>query len=113
MDKQFTDCNDPIFITALTDKAQDLGFTHVSSQSPDPLDVKAGYEAWLEKGYHGTMDYMEKHGDLRFTPGALMDNTQSILTFRLPYYHNNDEAMITLQMVLFFLRSSTYASCSA
>lgn len=97
MDKQFTDCNDATFIAALTNKAQELGFTHVSSQSPDPLDVKAGYEAWLAKGYHGTMDYMEKHGDLRFTPGALMDNTQSILTFRLPYYHNNDEAMITLK----------------
>ena len=89
MDKQFID--------ELIAKTYELGFSHISSQRPDPLDVKAGYEAWLAKGYHGTMHYMEKHGDLRFQPAELMENTQSILTFRLPYYHNNKEAMITLK----------------
>ncbi|WP_082825163.1 tRNA epoxyqueuosine(34) reductase QueG [Wohlfahrtiimonas chitiniclastica] len=91
-------CDDPAFIQALKEKAEALGFTHISSQTPKPLtEVKAYYEAWLAKGYHGGMDYLSKHGDLRFNPMALMEHTKSILTIRLPYYHNNDEAMAILK----------------
>ena len=34
-------------------------------------------EAWLSKGMHGTMHYMEKHFDLRIDPSKLLPGAPS------------------------------------
>lgn len=41
---------------------------------------------WLEKGYHGTMQYMENHFEKRLTPAALVPGAKSVICFLYNYY---------------------------
>jgi len=40
---------------------------------------------WLAQGFHGSMGYMEKHGDMRFKPEKLLPEAQSIIVVRMDY----------------------------
>jgi len=48
-------------------------------------------EAWLQKGYHGTMGYMERHFDLRIDPGLLVPGAKSVITLLLNYYPGENQ----------------------
>ena len=43
-------------------------------------------EQWLAKGFHGEMQYMEKHFDLRINPKKLVPGAKSVITFLKNYY---------------------------
>lgn len=43
-------------------------------------------EAWLKKGMHGEMQYMEKHFDKRLDPRLLVDGAKSVISLGLNYY---------------------------
>jgi epoxyqueuosine reductase len=42
-------------------------------------------EQWLAKGFHGDMQYMEKHFDLRINPKKLVPGAKSVITFLKNY----------------------------
>jgi epoxyqueuosine reductase len=41
--------------------------------------------AWLERGWHGEMEYMARHGERRARPASLVPGTASVITARLNY----------------------------
>ncbi len=43
-------------------------------------------ETWLNKGYHGAMQYMANHFDLRVDPTLLVPGAKSVITFLKNYY---------------------------
>lgn len=43
-------------------------------------------EAWLKKGMHGEMRYMENHFDKRLDPRMLVDGAKSVISLGLNYY---------------------------
>lgn len=43
-------------------------------------------EAWLNKGMHGSMQYMENHFELRVDPTKLVPGAKSVITLLLNYY---------------------------
>ena len=43
-------------------------------------------EAWLNKGLHGKMQYMENHFDLRIDPTKLVPGAKSVITLLKNYY---------------------------
>ncbi len=43
-------------------------------------------DAWLSKGFHGTMQYMENHFDLRIDPSRLVPGAKSVITLLLNYF---------------------------
>jgi epoxyqueuosine reductase len=43
-------------------------------------------EEWLQKGYHGTMHYMEQYFDLRIDPTQLLPGARSVITLLLNYF---------------------------
>lgn len=43
-------------------------------------------EAWLNKGMHGTMQYMANHFDQRTNPSKLVPGAKSVITLLLNYY---------------------------
>lgn len=43
-------------------------------------------EAWLNKGYHGKMTYMENHFDKRLDPTLLVPGAKSVVTLMLNYF---------------------------
>ncbi len=51
----------------------------------DLSDAEPGLLAWLEAGFHGSMDYMAAHGLKRARPAELLPGTVSVITARMDY----------------------------
>ena len=62
--------------------AQTLGFSHIGVAGVDLADAEPGLLAWLEAGFHGGMDYMQRHGTRRARPSELLPGTVSVLIAR-------------------------------
>lgn len=76
---------------------QSLGFQKVGISDIDLSKHEAGLQAWLDKGYHGSMDYMERHGMMRARPDELVPGTVSIISVRMDYLPPNAEFAKTLK----------------
>ncbi|NCU02762.1 MAG: tRNA epoxyqueuosine(34) reductase QueG [Chitinophagaceae bacterium] len=64
-----------------------LGFSYCGIAKAQRLDDDARkLEAWLSKGMHGTMQYMENHFDLRVDPTLLVPGAKSVITLMMNYY---------------------------
>lgn len=67
--------------------ARNLGFQHCGIARAVKLDADARrLENWLQKGYQGSMSYMENHFDLRVDPTKLVPGAKSVITLLLNYY---------------------------
>ncbi|MEO5591261.1 MAG: tRNA epoxyqueuosine(34) reductase QueG [Chitinophagaceae bacterium] len=67
--------------------ATQLGFDYCGFAKAQRLDEDARrLEAWLNNGYHGSMQYMENHFDLRVDPARLVPGAKSVITLLLNYY---------------------------
>ena len=59
---------------------QDIGFTGVNLH-----EHEAYLEKWLQAGYHGTMDWMDRHGSKRSRPSELVPGTCTVISYRMDY----------------------------
>lgn len=67
--------------------ARQLGFDFCGIAKVQKLDDDAfRLEAWLKKGMHGSMQYMENHFDLRVDPQKLVPGSKSVITFLQNYF---------------------------
>ncbi len=48
---------------------------------------------WLQKGFHGEMDYMEKHGTKRSRPAELVGGTLRVISVRMDYFPPDSESI--------------------
>ncbi len=64
---------------------KELGFQQVGISGVDLSEAEARLFAWLEKGCHGDMDYMQKHGAKRARPAELAPGTLRVISARLDY----------------------------
>lgn len=64
---------------------RELGFDDVRIADVDLSHREAGFQAWLDKGYHGEMDYMASHGMKRARPAELVPGTVRSVSVRMPY----------------------------
>ncbi len=62
-----------------------LGFQAVGIADTDLRRHEAHLKRWLERGYHGEMGYMERHGTRRSRPAELEPGTLRIISVRLDY----------------------------
>jgi epoxyqueuosine reductase len=71
---------------------QQAGITHcdLSAHEPDFL-------AWLERGFHGTMEYMARHGTVRTRPAELVPGTVRVISVRMDYLPPHSDAVDVLQ----------------
>jgi epoxyqueuosine reductase len=72
---------------ALTIKqwGQELGFQQVGITNIDLSKAESSLQAWLEKGFHGEMAYMARHGTKRSRPEELHPGTIRIICVRMNY----------------------------
>ena len=49
-----------------------------------------GFQAWIEAGHHGEMEYMARHGSKRWQPDELQPGTQSVICVALDYSPRHD-----------------------
>lgn len=67
--------------------AKNLGFLFCGIAKAGFLENEAPrLEAWLNKGMHGEMGYMENYFDKRLDPRLLVDGAKSVISLGLNYY---------------------------
>ena len=79
--------NDNYAILALSIKSwgQELGFSDLRISDIDLSTQEAGFNEWLNAGYHGEMDYMAAHGMKRARPAELVPNAIRAIVVRMDY----------------------------
>lgn len=72
---------------AVKEAARRLGFCEVGIARAEPLEEEFGrYLAWLERGYHATMAYLERNLDRRADVRTLLPGAQSVVVVAYNYY---------------------------
>jgi len=66
--------------------AKEMGFQAVGISDTDLSQAEKHLHQWLKKNYHGSMDYMQKHGNKRSRPALLHNNTIRIISLRMDYF---------------------------
>ena len=64
---------------------RELGFDAIAVAGIDLAEDEARLVEWLGRGWHGEMEYMERHGTRRARPAELVPGTLSVITARLNY----------------------------
>ena len=71
---------------AVKDRALGLGFDRVAVGSANPPDHGSAFEAWLEAGYAGTMDYLQRGKAKRLDPRQVLPGARSVIAVALNYH---------------------------
>jgi epoxyqueuosine reductase len=67
----------------------ELGFAEIGIADTNLTEAEFGHQAWINKGFHGDMNYMAKHGTKRTRPAELVPNTVRVISARLNYLPPN------------------------
>tara|TARA_B100001094_G_scaffold127846_1_gene123860 strand:+ start:486 stop:1646 length:1161 start_codon:yes stop_codon:yes gene_type:complete len=62
-----------------------LGFSQVGICDVNLSEHQAALQSWLDKGYHGQMHFMERHGSMRTQPDTLLPGTIRIISVSMNY----------------------------
>ena len=65
--------------------SRELGFQQTGFSDTRLDEHEAHLNKWLAKGYHGEMDYMQRHGTRRSRPQELHPGTVRVISVRLDY----------------------------
>lgn len=81
--------DDKLDLARLTDDirrwGEALGFQQVGITDIDLSNAESKLATWLEKGFHGNMEYMSRHGRKRSRPDLLIPGTVSVISARMDY----------------------------
>ncbi|CAK6488892.1 Epoxyqueuosine reductase [Pantoea sp. Nvir] len=64
---------------------KDLGFQQVGITDTDLSAEEPRLQAWLDKQYHGEMEWMARHGMMRARPHELLPGTLRVISVRMNY----------------------------
>lgn len=77
----------------LKEKAIEIGFSFCGISRAEFLEPEAKQlEQWLQKGYQGSMSYMNNHFDKRLDPTLLVPGAKSVVSLLYNYYPQKDLA---------------------
>jgi epoxyqueuosine reductase len=89
--------DDPVKLKSdIRDWALNLGFQQIGVSDVDLERAESRLQEWLRAGYHGRMDYMARHGTRRSRPRELVPGTLRIITARMDYLPENQDAALDL-----------------
>ena len=74
----------------------ELGFQQVGITDTQLEDHEAHLNDWLDKGYHGEMGFMAKHGTKRTRPAELEPGTIRVISVRMDYLPADMESVAVL-----------------
>ena len=64
---------------------KELGFQHIGFSDVDLKQHEQKFQAWIDNGYHGNMEFMARHGLKRCRPDELLPGTMTVVSVRLDY----------------------------
>ncbi|MEN8179730.1 MAG: tRNA epoxyqueuosine(34) reductase QueG [Pseudomonadota bacterium] len=86
---------DPAELTALIKSwGRELGFDQLGISDTDLSQAEQRFEQWLEQGFHAEMSYMAKHGSKRSRPGELVNGTRRVISARMDYLPEPQDAAL-------------------
>lgn len=69
----------------------ELGFQQIGISGIDLELAGSQLRAWLDEGFHGQMQYMDRHGSKRSHPEQLLPGTVSMISARMDYFPENQQ----------------------
>jgi len=72
-------------LSHFVEKAKSLGFTAVGFSRPGAPLFFDRFQAWIAGGKQGDMHWIERHAELRESPGKLLEGCRTIITLAYPY----------------------------
>lgn len=76
----------------IKEQAAKLGFMSCGVAKAERLDDDAvRLERWLNNGYNGKMQYMERYFDMRVDPRELVPGAKSVITLLFNYYPDTEQ----------------------
>jgi len=85
LSQQLTSHEQKALILQIQQWAAELGFQQVGITDVDLGEHEGYLQKWLNAGYHGSMDYMARHGSKRARPQELVPGTCRVLSLRMDY----------------------------
>ncbi|MGI9233194.1 MAG: tRNA epoxyqueuosine(34) reductase QueG [Woeseiaceae bacterium] len=76
----------------IVDWSAALGFQQLGVCDIDLGDAEQRLESWIASDYHGSMQYMHRHGKKRSRPGELVPGTLRVISVRMDYLPEAQEA---------------------
>lgn len=73
--------------------SQELGFAQLGISDIDLTEAEQNLNNWLNNGFHGEMDYMQKHGVKRSRPELLHTGTVRVISVRMDYLPESQHTM--------------------
>src|ERR1700737_1592474 len=71
---------------ALVAGARALGFSQLGVASVEIPEDEQHLLRWLDAGYHGEMEYMQRHGSMRSRPHEMAPGTVRVVSVRMDYW---------------------------
>ena len=71
--------------------ARSFGFQQLGVSDIDLSQAEQRLNDWLAAGFHGEMQFMERHGSLRTHPEQLLPGTVRVITVRMDYWPSGAE----------------------
>ncbi len=76
--------------------SRELGFQQAGVSDIDLSQAETRLAEWLDAKFHGTMHYMERHGSRRSRPEELVPGTVRVISVRMDYLVEEQDAAIGL-----------------
>lgn len=73
---------------------QEYGFAAVGIADVNLASEEPHLRDWLQRGFHGSMEYMARHGSKRSRPDELVPGTVRVISVRLDYLPEHMDAAI-------------------
>ncbi|MDH5620167.1 MAG: tRNA epoxyqueuosine(34) reductase QueG, partial [Gammaproteobacteria bacterium] len=82
--------------SAIARWSRELGFQQTGVSDIDLSLAESRLNDWLAERFHGSMHYMERHGSRRSRPDELVPGTIRVISVRMDYLPEDQEAMQAL-----------------
>ncbi len=94
--QQLTAQEQASLLQQIRDWATELGFQQVGITGVELGEHEDYLQKWLDAGYHGSMDYMARHGHKRSRPQELVPGTLRVISLRMDYLEKDTQALEVL-----------------
>lgn len=84
-------------LSSIRELATTLGFQQLAVTDIDLSAYEGHLDAWLARNFHGNMEYMARHRDLRLHPEDLHPGTIRVLSVRMDYSLSAEQSLTPLR----------------
>ena len=96
MSQQLTPEDQTTIAEQIREWSQELGFSQLGIADIELAEHEGYLQKWLDAGYHGSMEYMARHGTKRSRPAELVPGTCRVISVRMDYLVDDTQPMVVL-----------------